>query len=71
MAKVALATKGLGDLEALALLCLQRGLLDTEASERIFEALGRVEVGVGAGRKWMRHLRYPQEGDDGDDGGSL
>lgn len=56
-AAVALASEGLEDLEALALLALQRGLLDVEMAERVFGALGRVERGLGASRKWMRLLR--------------
>jgi len=69
MATTALASQDLGDLEALALLCLQRGLLDVEGAERVFEALGRVGAGLRAGRKWMRWLRYPKgEGDDFDVG---
>jgi len=57
MARVALATTGVDDLEALALLCLQKGFLDVEGAERVFEALGRVRAGVGAGRKWLRAVR--------------
>ncbi len=61
MAKVALASKDLEDLETLALLALQRGLLDEEDTERVFEALGRVRTGLGAGRKWMRAVRDGRE----------
>jgi len=57
---VALASEGLEDLEALALLCLQEGQLDVEGAERVFMALGRVGAGLGAARKWMRALRYPK-----------
>jgi len=58
MARLALATQALEDLEALALLALQRDVLDVGGAERVFEALGRVEAGLGAGRKWMRGVRY-------------
>jgi len=58
MAAVALASDGLKDLEALALLSLQRGVLDVEQAERVFEALGRVGRGLVVGRKWMRSFRY-------------
>jgi len=54
MATLALASQDLNDLEALALLCLQRGVLDVEHAERVFEALVRVGAGLRAGRKWMR-----------------
>jgi len=62
MAAVALASEGLKDLEALALLSLQRGLLDVEQAERVFGALGRVGRGLAAGRKWMRMFRYRDRG---------
>jgi hypothetical protein len=65
MAMVALASEGLEDLEALALLCLQRGLLDVEGAERVFGALGRVRAGLGVGRKWLRVVRYPGQGSGG------
>lgn len=63
MAAVALAARGLEDLEVLALLCLQRGMLDVEQAERVFGALGRVRTGLGVGRKWLQMVRYP--GEDG------
>jgi len=58
MAKVALATEGVEVLEGLALRCLGRGLLSAGDAERVFEALGRVEAGLGAGRRWMQGVRY-------------
>ena len=61
MSRVALASEDLEDLEALALLCLQKGLLDVEGAERVFRALGRVGAGLSVGRKWMRAWRYPEE----------
>ena len=57
-AKVALAAAALDDLEALAILAVQRGLLDVDGTERIFCALGRVGAGLRAGRKWLRAVRY-------------
>lgn len=68
MATLALASKDLEDLKALALLCLQVGVLDTDDAERIFEALVRVGAGLRAGRKWMRLIR--EGGDDGCEGDS-
>jgi hypothetical protein len=65
MATVALAAEGLEDLEVLALLCLQWGKLDVEQAERVFGALGRVRAGLGAGRKWLRMVRYPGQGSGG------
>jgi hypothetical protein len=50
MAVVALASEGLKDLEVLALLCLQKGILDVQQAERMFGALVR----VGAGGMWWR-----------------
>ena len=57
-AKIALASDSLEVLEALALLSLQKGLLDEEQAERVSEALGRVWLGLNAGRKWMQGVRY-------------
>lgn len=62
MAQIAGASRGLEDLEALALLSLQHGLLDVEAAERVFSALGRVGAGLRVGRKWMRAIRYERTG---------
>ena len=61
-AKVALAGEGLEELEALVLLCLQRGLLDEERAERVSEALGRVTLGLSVVRKWMGEVRYGERG---------
>lgn len=57
MAKVALASGALEDVEAVAVLALQRGILDVDAAERVFDSLGRVTLGVVAGRKWMSAIR--------------
>ena len=68
MAAVALAAEGLEDLEVLALLCLQWGKLDVEQAERVFGALGRVRMGLGVGRKWLRMVRYPGREERGERG---
>lgn len=57
-AKVALASESVEVLEALVLLCLQKGLLDEEQAERVSEALGRVTLGLCVVRKWMGEVRY-------------
>lgn len=57
-AKVALACAALDDLEALAILAVQRGLLDVDSTERVFCALGQVGAGLRSARKWMRAVRY-------------
>lgn len=58
MAQVALAGEGLEELEALAILALQRGLLDSDRAERVFGALARMGSGLAVVRKWMKGVRY-------------
>lgn len=58
MAKVALATEGVEVVEVLALRCLNKGILSVGDAERVFEALGRIDAGLGAGRRWMQGVRY-------------
>ena len=58
MAQVALAGEGLEELEALAVLALQRGLLDSDRAERVFGALARIGAGLAVIRKWMKGVRY-------------
>lgn len=54
LARIAMGEQGLDELEALAILALQRDLLqDAEHVERVFDALGRVRGGLGVARKWM------------------
>lgn len=54
---MALAGEALEDLEALAVLALQRGALDSDGAERVFGALARVTVGLDVNRKWVSLLR--------------
>jgi len=58
MAQVALAGEGLEELEALAILALQHGLLDSDRAERVFGALARIGSGLTVVRKWMKGVRY-------------
>jgi hypothetical protein len=58
LARIAMAQQGLDDLEALAMLALQRDILeDAEHVACVFDALGRVRGGLSVARKWMIYER--------------